>query len=231
MAAPSLVNSYHTVYNTTGASKSITNITTQAGDVVVVYGAIENNFDFMNTPSGNSISFTLQQSFDNDTNYSPVYMWTGVDSAGGSNWTLSTTVSGGSKQWGITCLVFRNASVGTSAITATGNVVPTKSITTTQANSAIVVLITDWDAVNAGTRTWQTVNSIAPSTGNGYEIDYTFSSGQYTMLGGYYPDAGSTGSKTVGLASPSPSDHFAVVAQEIKGTLSGSYTPIHYLRF
>lgn len=218
MAAPTFVNSYKTTYANTTASGSLS-LTTQAGDLVVVYAASENNNITINTPSGNGITFTRSAFFDpGGTNYAPDYIWTGTDTTGGTGWTLSLSASGTSVNWGATAIVFRNAAVGT-AITATKNDgTYTTTITTTQANSAIVTLLNDWSA-NAdpgNNRVWATVNGYTPSSGNGEELNYEYVNGAYTVFGGYYPDAGAVGSKTVGLSTgPGTLPHISFAVLEV----------------
>jgi hypothetical protein len=226
MAAPTFVASYASVYNTNTSPRTVT-VTTQAGDVVVVYGSMEaNTHGVLNTPTGNSVSFSLQASFDTSTTFSPVYMWAGTDNTGGTNWTLSVSRSvAGSEKWGITCLVFRNAALGTAVATTRSDGPYTTTITTTQANSAIVSLLADWDANadSGNTRVWATVNGNTPSSGNGQEINYEYSSGAYTVFGAYYTDAGSIGTKTVGLSTgPGTLPHISFVTLEVKGVVAAT---------
>jgi hypothetical protein len=222
MAAPTFIASYSTAYNT-GASPKTLSVTTQAGDVVVVYGGIENGAQTLGTPSGNGISFTLQQSVAISNVWASAYVWTGTDATGGTNWTLSNTISS-ALSWGMTCLVFRSSGgVGASSKTNAGTAAPSLGLTTTQADSAIVVFNADWDADDGSTRTWRTVNSITPTTGNSLERDYVFDSGKWTSYGAYYNDVGATGTKTVGLSVPS-SQTYSIVAVEVKGPSSTAPT-------
>ena len=233
MAAPTFVSSGNSAYGSTSTPKTAS-VTTQAGDIVIVYGAAESNAVSLGTPTGNSISFALQTSTGATGNYGPTYIWSGTDSAGGAGWTLSMSRSGTSAQWGFGYLVFRSSdglgatdSIGS----ATSNLHPYLSLTSTQANSAIVTFLNDWDATSGGSRTWQTVNSITPTSGNGYETTYSYQNGAYTVYGAYYPDVGSTGSKTVGLSNLDNSN-YCVVALEIKGSAGATNTsPLPWLAF
>jgi hypothetical protein len=49
------------------------------------------------------------------------------------------------------------------------------------------------------------------------EQTYDFESGRYTVYGGYHPDVGSAGFKTVGLSAPS-GQKWATAAVEVTGT-------------
>jgi hypothetical protein len=214
MIAPTFAGSYSSVYTTSTSTKNVS-VTTQAGDIVVVYGGGENQTVTLSTPTGNSLNFTLQQSVVT-TSYASAYLWTATDSTGGTNWTLSCT-SSGSGQWGFTCYVFRGSiGIGASGKANVATSAPTLTFSTTSNYSALVVFDSDWNAQNGSTRTWRTVNSITPSFGNGYETDYVFSSGVWTAYGAYYPNAGVAGSVNVGLTTPS-NQTWSLVAVEVLG--------------
>jgi hypothetical protein len=204
-------------------------VTTQAGDVVVVYAANENDTSgTIDTPSGNGVTFTLQGSLVG-SNYCEVYVWSGTDTTGGTNWTLTLTrTAGNSQNWGGTASVFRNAAPGLGVSDSQGiafsNGADLTSITTTAANSAVVVMFADWDANSDVTtsRVWQTINGNTPTSGNGMELTYAYVNGAYTVFGAYYPDVAAAGAKSVGLASGSPNAgsgtrHIAFVAIEVQG--------------
>jgi len=240
MAAPTFINSYTTGY-TAGTTTKTTSVTTQAGDVVVIYAANENSTSgTINTPSGNGITFTLQASV-SQSSQCQIYIWSGTDTTGGTNWTLTLTRSAGNSQnWGGTASVFRNALPGlgisdTQGITFSDDTDLT-SITTTAANSAVVVMFTDWmaNADTTSSRVWQTINGSTPTSGNGMELTYVYVNGAYTVFGAYYPDVAAAGAKSVGLASGSPdagsgTRNIAFVAMEIKGATS--LVPVPWLRF
>jgi hypothetical protein len=202
-----------------GVTKTAT-VTTQPGDLLVVYAASEGGGYAISTPTGNGVTFTLGQSVAISNQWCNAYIWSGVDAVGGSNWTLSGTWGGPSSHWGLTCLVFRNSSgVGASASGNVDNASPTLNLTSTQANSAVVVLSDDWYGYDGTSRVWLTVNGITPTSGNGKEIDYTFVSGIYTVYGAYYNDVGVIGSDTFGLSAPT-GQRYSMVALEVKGIAS-----------
>lgn len=216
MPAPTFVAAYNSAYNSSTTPKTVS-VTTQAGDIVVVYGGVENSNETLGAPSGNSISFTLKDSVVLDVNWASAYVYTGVDTTGGTNWTLSMSKTSGGNFWGFTCLVFRGSDgIGASNKTNIDGGVPSLTLTTTQDNSAAIVFNNDWNATDGSSRTWLTVNSITPTSGNGLETTYNFSSGRYTAYGAYYSDAGMAGAKTVGLSGPG-SQRYSIIAVEIKG--------------
>jgi hypothetical protein len=214
---PTFVASYTSLYDNSTSPKNVS-VTTQAGDVVVVIAAAENGTVNFGTLAGNSIGFTQKQLVHIDAGWCDVAIWTGTDNTGGTNWTLSLTRA--SQSFGLTCLVFRNSG-GIGASNKDNNEPGGGSVTftTTQDNSAIVVIDADWHALSGSGRVWQTLNSITPTSGNGLERAYFDGStpGTYTVYGAYYNDAGTAGSKTVGLTSPN-TQRYSIAAVEVKGT-------------
>lgn len=126
--------------------------------------------------------------------------------------------------YGVACVQFRNSN-GIGASTSFGsavNATGTANITTTQDNSAVIVLITDWNASDGSSRTWATVNSITPTSGNGFELHYERNTTNAAFYLAYYPDVGTAGSKTVGITAPTSSTlRPALAAVEVKGTAGG----------
>lgn len=212
--APTFVASYKTSF--TGNTSPLTvSVTTQAGDLLVVYGGTEDTATSITSPpSGNGITFTQQQGW-TTASYSSAFLWTGVDANGGTNWTMSASITG-SAFWGYNCLVFRGAGLGASAIGNSAIGTPSLTFSTTKDNSMIVVYSSDWFSVNNSTRTWLTVNGITPTSGNGLELSSDWISGHYSEYGAYYSNAGTAGSNTVGLSAPS-GQKYAIVALEVIG--------------
>jgi hypothetical protein len=214
MAAPTFVAEYEVAsWNTGGNSKTVTP-TTADDDLLVLVGGAE-GAELTLDPAGNGMTYTLRQSI-TVTDFCAAFAWT-APATGASGWTLTVTKDGNNLLWGVTALRFSGAGgVGTSAKTNTSGA-PSLSITTTQANSAIVVFVSDWNAADGTTRTWRTVNGTTPTIGNGLERTYFRNSSAYAVYAAYYPDAGAVGSKTVGLSAPS-GQKYSIVAVEILGT-------------
>ena len=218
MAAPTFVASYSSVYDTGGNPKTVS-VTTQPGDIVIVYAGSENGLDAFNTPTGNSISFTTEQSVHVNNTWADAAIWSGVDSTGGTNWTLSLSRTTTGQWFGLTCLVFRNSDgVGASAkINTTSSGSAALNLTTTQANSAVVTFATDWNTGSGTTRTWKTVNGVTPSNGNGLETSFHYDASHYIALGAYYNDVGAIGSSTYGYDTGA-SLKYSMVVLEVKGS-------------
>lgn len=214
-----------TAHNNNTTPKTIT-VTTQPGDLVLVFGGGENSNTTITTPTGNSLSFTLQQSIVVSNN-ATAYLWSATDPTGGSNWTLSATCTAGN-DWGISCMVFRNTNGLGNTTKANASGAPSATLPLTSNNSSIVVFNADWNAVDGSTRTWSTVNGITPTAANALELSYTFASGAYTVYEAYYNDTGSLSSATVGLSAPT-GQKYSLVTAEILGHATAAANVVAWL--
>jgi hypothetical protein len=196
---------------TTGTVKSTSSFSVTAGDLLVAYGGTADGpVTEAISSSGVSLTWTLRQS-NVALGLAPSYVWTATAPSSGSV-TVRFTRTGSYGSYGGDVLQFRNsAGVGASAIT-TGSGTPSLGITTTTDHSALVVYSSDWRAVNGSSRTWLT-----SSAGTFSEQTYFTASGDMTGYGGYHADAGTAGSKTVGLSAPSGQD-YTTIALEVKGS-------------
>lgn len=176
---PTFINAYNSDYTTTGSTKSIT-VTTQPGDTLVVYGGGDTNGAIaltLATPTGNGVALTLLNSLVANSK-SSAYIWSGVDATGGTNWTLSCTVSSSVPVWGFTCVVFRNAGgIGASSgVISSG--VPSLGLTTVGNGSMVVVFNNDYGSIDGTSRTM------------GGTISAPLLPGVYTAMYGYKTDTG-----------------------------------------
>jgi hypothetical protein len=119
--------------------------------------------------------------------------------------------------WGVVVWVYRASggfgTVGAPAVGTTSNLV---TLTTTGANSALVVASADWAAVDGTTRTRRTVNG---STGT--EEAYSRDSVHWGTYVQRYDDTGSIGSVTAGYSAPT-GQATATIAVEILGSSGGA---------
>jgi hypothetical protein len=220
MAAPTFIQEAETEWNLTTTPKGSGNFTTQTGDVVVAIAALEdyNNTDYSLDQTGTNVTLAVEETL-SAVGYCALEISAGVVASGG---TTSVSFARGiaTVRHGGNALTFRGSDgVGASASTNTTGA-PSLDITTTQANSALVVIVADWSVQDGSSRTWRTVNSITPTSGNGYELTYGVTTG-YIVYACYYPDAGAIGTKTVGLSAPT-GQTYTIAALEIKGTAGGS---------
>jgi hypothetical protein len=208
-AVLTMVQEAETVWNTAVLSKTTASFNVQTGDVLVAYSSAENGSASPITISGGSLTWTLRQSVHLGSSDADVYIWTAVANA---NTAMTVTFTSGntSVRYGGNVLTFRNSSgVGASASTsATGG--PSLNLTTTKANSAIVFVSGDWNAVNGSSRTYR--NGAGAFT----EQTYNYDNGRYTVYGGYHANAGAAGTYAVGVSAPT-GQHFSIAAIEIKG--------------
>ena len=221
MAAPTYVNQYATAFNNNTSPKTAMNaVSINSGDVLVALGAAENNLATLSISENGSASTTLQRSFVS-TDYSSTYGWSYVAS-GDETITVSFSKAGGTLEYfGANVIRFSGSDgVGASNVANGSSGNPSVSLTTTQANSAIVVICSDWNA-NSGTQTFTNNFSGTPTA----LTDYSGDAAHYGVAIAYFPDAGAAGSKTVGMSAPT-GQKWAIIAIEVKGTAGGAATSI-----
>lgn len=213
---PTLVGKYESAWNTATTPKT-QSITVQTGDRLVYIGTTENQ-DVLNVPTGGGLTWTAAQSI-TASSQCRMYSWTTTASSG-QTFTLSGTKGSGSNHWGFVVYHYRgSAGIGATAKTANGTAgAPSLNITTTQANSAVVFLSSDW-AGTTGTKTYRT-GAGAISAITGIQDNQT-----YSVYGGSHADAGTAAAKTVGMTAPT-GQTYSLVAVEVKGStaVSGSIT-------
>lgn len=211
MAAPTFVAEYEAAWNTASTPKTVS-VTAQAGDVLVVFASTIDTSDVPAPTGGTGITWTIHQTVA-ATDFVRSRIYSAIVPSN-QTFNLSINFTGG-EIWGYNVLQFRNSDgVGASA-KANAEGAPSVNITTTGANSAIVVHVADFNEMT-GTRTWRTVNSITPSANNGLEVTYAAVDEAYVVYGAYYSDAGAAGSKTVGLSAPT-GQQYSIVALEVLG--------------
>jgi hypothetical protein len=204
MAAPTLVGVYRTAWNS--ATPSNISVPVQTGDLLVRAYCAEGNYAATHTNGG--LTWT-QQRVDATSGYCAVELSTTTAT---STTTLTLGVSS-TLMCGIAVWVFRGSDgLGNSNIGKGGQTI---SLTTTQADSAIAMLMGDWNATS-GSRTYSTATA-----GTFTEADYYIGNGQhYAMYCGTYAGAGTAAAKTVGTSAPT-SSALSIIAMEVKGTASG----------
>lgn len=216
---PTLVNSYSPVWNTSPQTLTVMNaIAVNAGEVIVQLGGIATSDGGIRfSQSENGAASFVGEGEQHAVNTCEI---SAVSYIVPSNETLTTSVahSGwGGESYGAIAVRFSDSDgVGASNVvvdTSGDNLI---SLTTEEDNSAVVVLLLDWQATDGSSRTWATVNSYTPTAGNGGEKVYAIDNGQYTIYAAVYPDVGAAGAKSFGLTAPD-STNISIVAVEIKG--------------
>jgi hypothetical protein len=213
---PTFVAEYGDTWNNATSPKSAS-VTVANGDALVVIAITEDESRSLGTPTGGGLTYTLQEEV-NVTDYTHVYVWTAL-SASSQSFTLDVAhASGDNTMWyGLIVLRFSSvSSIGAAEKTNVSSGAPSLSITTTSANSSLVIASGDWNATDGTARTWRSVNGSAAT-----ETTYFRDASHYTVYTGYHSDAGSTGAKTVGLSAPS-GQKYAIAAVELVGGSSGT---------
>lgn len=216
MTAPSFVAAYDSSWTVATTPRTRANVVVAVGDLVVVKGATKNSNSLLATPTGGAgFTWTLHQSYTGVAADPGVWVWSAVATVA-QTFTVSIVRSGTSARWGFTVEVWSSASgVGASSST-TAMGAPALGITTTAADSAISVVVSDTLFVSGASRVWRSVNG-APATEETYFTDGSI----YTVYAGYHPNAGAAGSKTVGLSAPTGQD-YSIAALEILGSAGGT---------
>lgn len=227
MAAPTFVGETETSWtntdNITTGSISVT-----SGNILVVCFVIEgyqatisNDDTYAITDSGSNTWTSRQQV--RVTDYCVVEVWTATAAATASiTVTITQTTVGGLRDTltkGLNVLQYSASDgVGASSKTNVASGAPTLNITTTQANSAVVVVNADWNATDGASRTWRA------NAGTLTEQSYFRDAARMTLYVGYHADAGAAATYAVGLSAPT-GQKYAIVAVEVKGTAAAGSLP------
>lgn len=208
---PTYVTEYETSWSVTTTPKT-QSVTTNVDDVLVVIASSHQSQTFTGPSGGTGLTWTKKQEV-SFSGFQRVTVWTATATTA-ETFTLSLSTSSSSFEWGFSCLRFS----GSAGVSASGQAhvdpgAPSLAITTTGANSAIVVCSADWNGASGASRAWRTPSGSTAIT----ETTYNYLSGKYTVYGGYHSDAGAAGSKTVGLTAPT-GQAYSIVAVEVLGT-------------
>ena len=220
MGAPSLITPYNSTYGTSTTPKTVT-VNAQAGDILLLF-VMTSDWDSATsgtpTNSGTALTWT-QIAIAGTTTYAPVVAWKATVDTNRTGMVITETITG-TDYWGFSVAVWRGSDgVGASAFArgwngagspAVNSATPYVNITTTQANSAIQFMSTDWED-GTGAATFRTTAGAVTSM-----LEFT-GVGSNTYMA-RHNDVGAIGSKTVGMSSPA-NHKWAMVAVEVKGAL------------
>ncbi len=215
LAAPTYVNQYATAFNSiTSPKTAMSAVAINSGDVLVAVAAHENERTSALAITENGAATWVVAQGSQVTDYCEVRAWS---YAATSNENLTVTFTKDSGMFGGNVIRFSGSDgVGASNIASGSSGNPSVSLTTTQANSAIVVIVADWNAVS-GTQTFTNNFSGTPTA----LTDFTGNGVNYGVAIAYFPDAGAAGSKTVGMSAPT-GQKWTIIAVEVKGTAGGA---------
>lgn len=195
-----------------------------AGDVLVQMAGDESDDSGENYAYTSSPSETwTEQTESNGTTGADGWLQTATAIAGStSSYTGTCTRSGGDPTQ-----LFGDVMVAAGPSDGLGNTdrnvlaataTPSISFTTAADNSAIVLIMVDWNAADGASRVYRGIGSgTTPVAGGGQEF-YFRDSLHYTVYMAYWDDAGAAGAKTLGISSGiAASAKIVWAAVEIKG--------------
>jgi hypothetical protein len=182
------------------ADSSTVSVTCADGDVLVASAACGNQLRVLtidDTAGGGGLTWTLHGSVSALSRCS-IAQWTAVVGAGQGG-TFDVTASFPSAgAGGLAVQRHVDVEVGAHAVgDAPDPAAPSLDLATTADGSTIVVVLGDHETVDGSTRTWRT------GAGALTETTYFRSNSENAAYSGYHADAGTAGSKTVGLTLPS----------------------------
>lgn len=221
MSAPAFILEAETAWNTATTPKTTAAFNILQGDVLVAYAETDDSSTTVNiSNSGLALAWTLQQAVA-VAGFSWVGAWTHVVAQSRAAVTVSFAGVGGGFFGGNVLLIRGSDGVGASSKT-NGSGAPTLNLTTTRADSMIVVANADF-AVGTGARTWR--------TGAGALTETTFANAvNMVVYGGYHVNAGAVGTYAVGLSAPA-GQTYSIVAVEVFGDEPPSISKFYRMRF
>jgi hypothetical protein len=204
------VSSAATAYNTTTATKTLS-VTLAIGDILAIIGESFVSTNTLGTPTGGSLTYTLKQSIVAVSGQNNLYLWTTSASATAQTFSISITMAGVANNWGYNALRFNAINAVGASNKGNGSAsAPSLSLTTTSANSIVVIGDSDFN----GSLTAATYLTTA---GTCNEAFHDTSGGGGTFWSAYYPSVGAIGAKTVGMSAPTQT--WGLVAVELTQTL------------
>ena len=218
MAAPTRVGGSGSGIGT--STRATGSLSWSTGDVVFVLGITADNSYTLSTPTtaGSGLTFAAVSSTPTNVASScKAYAWTATASASSSG-TISSSVTPSSNHGAIIAWVYSGSDgLGATAISAALGSTTTQNLTRGQANSMVVQIWGDWNAVNDTTVTWTPTGET--------QMLAQFQTGQMTSFGADWGDQGGTGTTAYGFSGFAGGDMTAITL-EVKGTAAGGGSTI-----
>lgn len=209
------ISYYQANYNvSTQGSVSVSGVSWGTGDIIVVGGLTEGSTgsDTISTPTATGLVFSpIVAVPPNSACFAG--LWSATATSPGSSVTVSANKSAPLSQYsGLSVWVFPGAS-GVGNHTSGNTTAATAALTPTQAHSAIVWLVGDWNAGSIGSEVPTPTDNRAAGT----------VSGRYSYYVADLTDQPSTGSTSYGITGQGGSGPYSIVAVEVVLT---STTPL-----
>jgi hypothetical protein len=216
MAAPTFVAQYATAFNSTTTPKTaMSAVSITSGDVLVSVSAAENEGGLIAETENGAASFVNLREF-TTADYTRMRASRYIATTN-ENLTVTITCTGARYFGGNVIRFSGSAGIGGSNIANGSSGNPSVSYTTTQANSALVVISGDWNA-RSGTQTFTSSGGAGSPTNL---TDFPGNSDNYGVAIAYYPDAGDVGAKTIGMSAPT-GQKWCIIVVEVLGTAATS---------
>lgn len=201
MGAPTFVTSYASSFSGNSTPKTVS-VTVAVDDVLVIgiFSAEDSGNTFVAPTGGSGFTWTHRETQQAASNGSVAVYWTRATEAQTFDLSVARPTD---TNWGF--LVHRwsgTGGVGASSKGASGGSAMSLNLATGTNNSAISFFASDWNESSISGRTWRTINSITPTSGNGGERAATLVSGWYTVFSAYWSNVGTAGTKTTGMTVP-----------------------------
>lgn len=212
MPAPTIVQSVQTAWNSATTPKTTSSFSVVAGDRLAAFSIVadDNGVNDNASISGGSLTWAVVQRVKSGS-HAEVTLYTATVDVDKSM-TVTFAIANSPGAWfGGSVINYRNSDGFGASSQTTGSGAPTLNLTTTQANSSIMVANGDWAAI-AGARTWRSGAGSFVETGA-----YPGDGAQYGAYGGYHADAGAIATYAVGVTAPA-GQTYSIAALEVKGS-------------
>ena len=186
-------------------------VTWQTGDILVVVGSTENSTFLLGTPTATGLTFSLITSAGTTGLDAPAYIWSATAGSNGSGAiTVPLTGETNSGARGASVFVYRGSDGLGNTGTITGSTAKVISLTRGSANSGVVVVLGDWNAVND--------TSVTSSPSGGTQRVAQYVAGAVTNFVFNWGDQGATGTTSYGITDHTGTVDMTGIVVEIKGT-------------
>jgi hypothetical protein len=230
MAAPTFVTSVDTSTWAQAFGSALTMaVTTQVGDLLVVVGNLKSHIDGLVISDSATNTWTQRADLAVDGSHTEVYVWTATAATAAS---VTISVARGAAGegddgivFGATAYQFRNHGGVGAVVTGSGTATaPSVNMTTTGANSAVVMFDADRAATALTSQTYRAnagafTERVAAVAQNNDTLG-----NEYTLYHGYHADAGAIGTYALGMTAPA-SQTWSLAALEVLAAGAGGSTP------
>jgi len=210
-AAPSVEDYQQSNWtDTTGSSEVTGTLTWQAGDLIIVVGATAEGPATLGTPTATGLTFSLVQETNAGASNQDVrtYLWSATAAGSGSS-AVTSTIGGGTNTRGISAFVYRGSDGLGNNSTINNSSAKVISLTRSEDNSSVVVILADWNAVDDTT--------VSPSPGGGTQRVAQNVSGATTSFIFNWGDQGTAGTTSYGITDHTGTVDMGGIVVEVLG--------------